>query len=343
MATITYQAQQVDISEPETLLEGLENAGFSIPFSCRSGICHSCIMQADEQPPISSQVGLSDNQKAQHFFLACSCIPNKAMKVNLIAATNKLSATVKDKQLVNEQVAVLKIQVDCKWYPGQAIDIWFDDLQARSYSIASRCEQEKIIEIHVKRHEQGLVSQWLYDRVSVGQSLQLSKPFGDCFYNIDQQNKPLLLIGTGTGLAPLYGIVQEAIHQQHKAPIYIYIAASKKADLYYVAEINSLKSSNDNIHYRAAIRHSNGLTGEEVSDNEPRPSDIIENNIISLDINGYGGDILNLVKEKHTDLKGWQVFLCGNPNMVKKAQRECFFLGAGVGDIFADAFTVKKY
>lgn len=342
MATITYEDQQINISEPETVLEGLENAGFSIPFSCRSGICQSCIMQANEQPPISSQLGLSDNQKSQHFFLACSCIPNKAMQVNLITATNKLGATVKSKQLVTDQVAILKIQVDCKWYPGQVIDIWFDDVQARSYSIASRCEQEKIIEIHVKKHDQGLVSQWLYTKVTKGQRLQLSKPFGECFYNSDQQNKPLLLIGTGTGLAPLYGIVQEAIHQQHKAPIYLYIAASKKADLYYIEEINTLKNSNDNIHYTAAIRHTEEVAVDKTNNSNVEAGDIIESDIILLDSSAYNGDILNLVKEKHTNLKGWQVFLCGNPNMVKRGQRECFFLGAGVGDIFADAFTVKN-
>lgn len=343
MAAITYEDQCINISEPETVLEGLESAGFSIPFSCRSGICQRCIMQADEQPPISSQTGLSDNQKSQYFFLACSCIPNKAMKVSLIKASNKLIATVRGKQLVSDQVAILKIQADCKWHPGQVIDIWFDDVQARSYSIASRCEQEKIIEIHVKKHDQGLVSQWLYAKVNEGQNLQLSKPFGECFYNSDQQNKPLLLIGTGTGLAPLYGILQEAIHQGHKAPIYMYIAASKKADLYYTKEINALKNTNDNIYCTAAIRYGEGIAADKTNNNKVGSANIIESDIISLNSSAYGGDILNLVKKKHTNLKGWQVFLCGNPDMVKKGQRECFFLGAGVGDIFADAFTVKKY
>ncbi len=341
MAIITYQDQQVEIVEPETLLEGLEKAGFKIPFSCRSGICQSCMMQADAQPPISSQVGLSDNQKTQHFFLACSCIPSKPMTVNLITATDKLTATVKEKRLVNEQVAVLKIIVDCKWYPGQVIDIWFDDVQARSYSIASRCESEKVIEIHVKKHDQGLVSQWLYNEVKAGQVLQLSKPFGDCFYNSDQQNKPLLLVGTGTGLAPLYGILQEAIHQQHKAPIYIYIAGSKEADLYYIEEINSLIKAKEDIYFTPAIRHA--VEDDKTSNKEIDLNNIIDNDIISLDNSRHGGDIINLVKERHTNLKGWQVFVCGNPEMVKKAQRECFFLGAGVGDIFADAFTVKDY
>ncbi len=68
MANITYDNHQFEINEPETVLEGLERSGFKIPFSCRVGICHSCLMQANLQPPFSSQIGLSDNQTAQNYF-----------------------------------------------------------------------------------------------------------------------------------------------------------------------------------------------------------------------------------------------------------------------------------
>ena len=343
MALITYQNQQIEIAEPETVLEGLENAGFNVPFGCRSGLCHSCMMQATTQPPVSAQSGLSENQKAQHFFLACSCVPSGPMDVSLAESKDKLTGIITEKHLPNEQVVILKIQVDFTWHPGQAIDIWFDDVQSRPYSIASRCDQEKTIEVHVKKHGQGLVSRWLYNTVSTGQNLTLSKPVGDCFYNNDYAEKPLLLIGTGTGLAPLYGIAQEAIYQQHKAPVYIYWAVSSVADLYYLDDLHTLKKSTDKLHIFATVRHSDGLAEANLANSDQCSKDIIDSDIISLDNDRYKGDIMALVKEKHSDLKGWQVFLCGNPNMVKNSQRECFLLGAGASDIFTDAFTVKQH
>lgn len=341
MANIIYDNQQIEIDEPETVLEGLERSGFKIPFSCRAGICQSCLMQANLKPPISSQIGLSDNQKSQNFFLACSAIPSKAMNVSLVSNTNKLNGTIKEKKFVNEKVLILKIEVDFSWYPGQAVDVWFDEYQARPYSIASRPDHNKLIELHIKKHEQGLVSRWLHNDIAIGQSITLSKPSGNFFYNDSYQDKPLILVGTGTGLAPLYGIVQEAIYQKHHAPIYIYIAASKKADLYYVNELHALSENNKNIHYIPAVRHGEPLEAKKGDNKSVADNDIISGDIIPIDLSVYSGEIVNLIKEKHPNLKGWQVFLSGNPDMVKKAQRECFFLGASVGDIFADAFTVQ--
>ncbi len=343
MATITYNDQHIDIHEPETVLEGLERSGFKIPFSCRAGICQSCLMQANLQPPISSQIGLSDNQKSQNFFLACSCIPKKDMNISLLSNSNKINGIIKDKKLANEQVLIIKIEVDCRWYPGQSVDVWYDQFEARPYSIASRLDQNKTIELHIKKHSQGMVSRWLHDDVSVGQSITLSKPSGNCFYNNDgNEDKSLLLVGTGTGLAPLYGIVKEAIYQQHKSPIYIYVAASKKSDHYYTNELSLLSKNHQNIHYIPTVRHSNSEKIEQDNVKITDTNEIVTNDIISLDANGYEGDIINLVKKNHPDLKQWQVFLSGNPEMVKNAQRECFFLGASVGDIFADAFIVQQ-
>ena len=145
MPNITYNDTVINIEEPESILEGLEKEGFKIPFSCRAGLCHSCMMQAEEQPPVTAQQGLSDNQKAQNFFLACSCIPKADMQINLIGDTNRIQGKVVDKKLLNNDVLGLFIQIDCRWFPGQYLNVWFDDTQGRSYSIASLCDDSKVI------------------------------------------------------------------------------------------------------------------------------------------------------------------------------------------------------
>jgi hypothetical protein len=102
-----------------------------------------------------------------------------------------------------------------------------------------------------------------------------------------------------------------------------------------------LSENNKNIHYIPAVRHGEPLEAKKGDNKSVADNDIISGDIIPFDLSVYSGEIVNLIKEKHPNLKGWQVFLSGNPDMVKKAQRECFFLGASVGDIFADAFTVQ--
>ena len=50
------------------------------------------------------------------------------------------------------------------------------------------------------------------------------------------------------------------------------------------------------------------------------------------------GMVLDVALQDNPSLKGWRVFLCGHPEMVKSAQRETFFAGASMRDIFADPF-----
>lgn len=316
MPIITYQETSVEIAEPQSVLDALEDAGFKIPFSCRAGLCHSCMMQSEEQPPAIAQDNLSDNQKAQHFFLACSCFPASDMKVNLIGDTEKIQGKVVDKKMLNHTVLALFIEVDCRWFPGQYLNVWFNETEGRSYSIASLCDNKKIIELHIKRHDQGLVSRWLHDEVKKYQSLTLSKPMGNCFYTDDHTDKSILMVATGTGLAPLYGVLKQALAKSHSAPIYLYSAAGDPEGLYYQNELKTLTEQHANFYYQPVVRRGG----------EADPILLQQ-------------DVVDVIEQKYTDLKGWKIFLCGNPEMIKQAQRHCFFQGATVADILVDAFS----
>ncbi len=321
MPQIRYQGSLVTIQQPDSVLDALENAGHKIPYSCRAGLCHSCMMQSAVAPPLSAQQGLSSNQKAQHFFLACSCYPEQDMDVNRIGDSDQIQGTVKSKSMLNATVLKLLIEVDCRWFPGQYLNVWKDDIQSRSYSIASRCDDKKRIELHVKRHDQGLLSCWLHDEVVVGQTLRLSKPIGNCFYTDDKQGSSLLLVATGTGLAPLYGVLQEALHQGHNDPIYLYAAAGDIDGLYYREDLMALAQQYPNFYYCPVVRRQESRTID---------ADLVE------------ADVVSWVQQQHPSLKGWKVFLCGNSEMIKQLQRFCFFQGVPVDDILVDAFIIKK-
>lgn len=319
--TLQYNDDSVITDTNQSVLDALERAGHKIPSSCRAGLCHSCMMQSDEAPPERAQQGLTDSQRLQNFFLACSCFPNKDMKVNLIGDVNQVKGVVTEKTMLNDSVLKLCINVDFKWYAGQYVSVWYDDIQGRSYSIANRYDDAKIIELHIKRHEMGLVSRWLHDTVTEGDVITVSKPLGNCFYSDSHADKPILMVSTGTGLAPLYGIIQEALHRKHSAPIYLYAGAGEPKDLYYVDALTTFAQSHENFHYTPVVRRH----GEQLQ----------HKNLIEK-------DTVDLIQDTYSDLKGWKIFLCGNPDMIKKVQRHCFFQGAAVTDILVDAFVIEK-
>ena len=83
---------------------------------------------------------------------------------------------------------------------------------ARSYSIASLLTDDSL-ELHVRVLPEGRMSQWLASTARVGHADGDPGPSGDCFYTAGREDQPLLLAGTGTGLAPLFGIARDALRQ----------------------------------------------------------------------------------------------------------------------------------
>jgi ferredoxin-NADP reductase len=79
---------------------------------------------------------------------------------------------------------------------------------------------------HIRRLAGGQFSFWVHQNLTIGDALKDSAAQGLCYYlpyNLDQN---LLLIGTGSGLAPLAGIISEALHHSHRVALYIYIMAA---------------------------------------------------------------------------------------------------------------------
>lgn len=321
---ISYQNQQIPIKENQSVLEALEQAGFAVPNSCRKGVCQSCLLQADGSVPVMSQQGLRRQQVGQGYFLACCCYPDLPLSIIETQAVDHLTGVVVDKQVLlhgdetRGDIVAIRLETDAKWRAGQYVDIYYDEHTVRPYSIASRCDNAQIIELHIKRHAKGRVSQWLCDEVAVNQSLSFSSPKGDCCYTDNAPRSPLLMVATGTGLAPLYGLLQEALFQQHSGSIHFYYAAGDVNGLYYEEELTQLALQHPNLHLHAVVKRTPRIKSET----------------------HWVGDVVDVVKQRHPEMRGYHVFLCGAPIMVNTLRRACYFQGASIGDIHADAFEV---
>lgn len=319
MTKITFENQQYAINEDTSVLDTLLDAGLKIPHGCKSGVCHSCLMRAvDGNVPADAQKGLKEMQQKKNFFLACSCYPDNDLTVALPSDADVLhyDVTVSDKQNLNDNVIQLRLSIpqDFDYKAGQFINLLKDIENQRSYSLASVPGQDPYLELHVKVLDNGLVSNWIKNDVNVGDSLTISEAHGDCYYSRKDKDASTLLIGTGTGLAPLYGVVRDALAQGHNNEIYLYHGASSGADLYLINELQALAVKYPNFHYFACVSRGD-ISGNQVS--------------------GRANDV---ALTQHKNLKDWQVFICGNPDMVEATRRKCFLAGANFKDILVDAF-----
>ncbi|HEX8911493.1 MAG TPA: 2Fe-2S iron-sulfur cluster-binding protein [Humisphaera sp.] len=324
MPLITCGQTIVSLSDAETVLDGLLRAGVDVPNSCRAGACQSCLVRAVEGiVPPAAQVGLKDALKQQGYFLACACRPTTDLAVALAGeAVKRAAARVAAVHRLTADVARLHLACDDESFafrPGQFANVARPDGLARPYSIASLPGEP--IELHVRRVPNGRMSNWLFDDCRPGDALELRGPVGECFYTPGKPDQPMALVGTGTGLAPLYAIARDALRQGHTGPIRLYHAAADPSGLYLHAELTALAAAHANLSYRACVTAA--------------AADGIGENVTV-------GDVQQVLLADVPKFAGWRVFLCGNPTLVAALRKKAFLAGASMKEIHSDAFVMRQ-
>jgi len=318
MPVITFEGKQYECREGYTVLEELTRQGVLLPSSCQSGACQTCMVRAVQgTPPPESQNGLKDTMKAQGCFLACVCKPREDLEIALASVSEKFTAIVRSKTWMNESIIRLRLTCgDFQYFPGQFINLVREaDGLVRSYSLASVPEDGEL-ELHIKKIPGGAMSTWVCDTLSEGDEVSFYGPAGDCFYVPGKAEKPLILAGTGTGLAPLYGIIRHALSFGHSGRIFLFHGSLEAAGLYMVFELEALAAQYDNVTYFPCVLYGDPPKG------------------------GLHGKIDDLVVDKAREyMQGSRVFLCGDPDIVESMRKKCFLAGASSQDIHADAFT----
>lgn len=303
----------------QTVLDALLERGHAIPNNCRAGVCQSCLMRALEgEIPAPAQQGLKDTLKAQNYILACRCVPESSLEVALPTPDAvRTTARVVSRELLGDDVLRLRLKTQAAfdYHAGQYVTLWSAPELGRSYSLASVPALDEYLEMHVGRVAGGRMSTRLFETLEPGDQLQLQTAAGNCFYVPGNPTQSLLLAGTGTGLAPLFGIVRDALQQGHHGEIHLIHGAVKAGGLYLHDVLSSMADAHDNFHYHASVLDADGAP-EQVS----------------------VGSIETVVAEAVPDPAQWKVYLCGNPALVNALRKTVFLAGASMGNIYSDPF-----
>lgn len=107
----------------------------------------------------------------------------------------------------------------------------------RSYSVASEPGLEGLYELVVERLEGGEVSPFLHDIAEVGDTIEIRGPFGGHFAWNPEDGGPLLLIGGGSGIAPLISILRHRATVGAAIPTILVCAARTWEDVVYREEL----------------------------------------------------------------------------------------------------------
>jgi len=319
MAKCEFEGTSFEIAPNESVIDALIRGGANVSFSCRKGSCHVCMLQlVDGDPGPEAVDGLSQEIIDHGMFLPCQSHPGGDLKIER-ADLGKLFGRLylAERKWLSQSICQLSFEPETQldWAPGQHMILRRSDGVARSYSIASILCEDGQLSIHVKRTPSGVMSPWLCDELQLGDHVEAQGPVGTCYYDGADSSRNMLMLATGSGLSPLYGICRDALRQGHTGNILLFHGARRIDGLYLRDELQTLATQYANFQYVAC------LSGDE------KMPDQVER-----------GRVVDLAFERHPELKGWQTYICGIPDMVQDARCRAILAGVTRPDIKADPF-----
>jgi len=336
MRQVFLNHSSYDIKENESVLDGLLRQGVEHPHACRAGTCQSCLCRLDNNLDENAdkklinpawQKGLKPSLAAKNYFLPCVSYLEEDQKISIALADldqSSVSVKILEKFKFNHNVLCLRLSLADsnqstleQYLPGQYISLINPLGALRSYSIANIPKIDAYLELHIKIVPDGLMSQFLEHQAEVGTSLNIRGPLGSCHYfNPTKQAYPIILIGTGTGLAPLFGILKEALLQQHSGLIYLIHGGVKQEDLYLDFALKNLMTQHKNFIYKTSVLehldHPNHLAMDQLLE--------------------------HAVKDLKNSNQAPKIYICGPAEMTQKLKINAFLSGVPSGNIESDAF-----
>jgi len=134
---------------------------------------------------------------------------------------------------------------------GQHYDVRLtapDGYQAqRSYSIASEPERSGEIDLTVEWIEDGEVSSYMHEVLTVGDQIEVRGPIGGYFVWEAYMGGPLLLIAGGSGIVPLMSMIRHGTATGSTAPVRLLYSSRTVEDVIYYDELMKLHEAKDGL------------------------------------------------------------------------------------------------
>jgi CDP-4-dehydro-6-deoxyglucose reductase len=271
---------------------------------------------------------LSPDEERDGFILTCCAVPTSDLVLESRQVTEagafpirKMPSRVSSMVRKAADVMVLQLQMPANdgfvYHAGQYIDVLLTGGLRRSYSMANAAHTGPGIELHIRHMAGGRFTDQVFERMKEKEILRIEGPFGS-FYLREESAKPIVLLASGTGFAPIKALLENLHHLESKRTITLYWGGRRPADLYMADWVHALCALMPTLTYVPVV--SDALPEDQWT--------------------GRTGFVHQAVLEDHADLSGHQVYACGAPIVVDSARRD--FCAQGLlppDEFFADSFT----
>jgi CDP-4-dehydro-6-deoxyglucose reductase len=343
--TLRPSGREFTVEGDETILAAALRAGIGLPYGCKSGTCGTCkstVLEGQwEQGPHAASA-LNADEQAQGRVLVCCSRPQTDLVIEARELTGvgdipvrKMPCRVAKIERPTADVAIVYLQLPAnerlQFRAGQYLEFILKDSARRSYSMATAPHADEQIALHIRHTPGGAFTDALFGlkkpEIKERDILRVEGPLGSFFLR-EESSKPIVLLASGTGFAPIKAIAEHIFHKRVNVDepgkparkVALYWGCRSRKDLYLDDLPRRWAAEQPNFSYMPVL-------------SEPGSEDQWA---------GRTGFVHQAVMADLPDLSGHQVYACGVPVMVDTARAD-FTTKCGLppDEFFADAFTTQ--
>jgi CDP-4-dehydro-6-deoxyglucose reductase len=324
--TVKNSSRTFSVAPEQSLLDAALSAALNLPHSCKGGNCGSCrarLISGAIEYPHGTPLGLSSGEVAEGMILLCqararSDVTLETFEVRPAAQSivKRLPCRIERAVAATHDVMQLFLRLpaaeEFQFEAGQYLDIMLPGGRRRSFSIASPPHDAKPLELHVRRVAGGEFTDKLFHEETRSALLSIEGPLGQFVYRASQA--PMLLVGGGTGLAPLISILRHVIENGIDRDMHLYWGVRSERDLYAQQTLETLSGNAGRLRYTPVL--SEAAAGWR----------------------GRTGWVHEALLADHAVLDTFDIYMAGPPAMIGAARQAFEARGAAANRIFFDSF-----
>ena len=329
--SVNPSGRQFSCEAGETILAAAIRAGVGLPYGCKNGACGSCkgkLISGSIELGKHQERALPATDQTTGHTLFCCAVPQSDVVIEAREVLGvgdfpikKVPVRVAKLERAADDVMIVSLQLPAtdrmQYKAGQYVEFLLKDNKRRAYSIATPPHSDELLSLHIRHMPGGVFTDHVFGAMKERDILRFEGPLGTFFLREDSE-KPIVLLASGTGFAPIKAIVEHWAHAKSTRPVTLYWGGRRPKDLYMHALCEQWAKTLPNFRYVPVI-----------SDALPEDS-----------WSGRTGFVHRAVMDDLPDLSGHQVYACGAPLMVDAAQKD-FTAQCRLPEeeFYADSFT----
>ncbi len=316
-----------DCPDGQSLLDAALHAGIEMPYSCRKGVCGSCVGRVSSgQVAGLNGASIVNETCLPGQVLYCMCAPKSDLvlqpsswKLVDTSARKVFTAKVHSNELAAQDVSVLRMRLPmgqrAKFKAGQYLQLKMEDGSTRSYSMANPPHESDSITLHVRHVPDGVFSARV-GLLKAGDLLAIELPFGSVALEQDDM-RPIVFVAGGTGFAPVKSILDDMMKRRILRTITLIWGARDLGGLYMLHAVDKWQKQWPDFRFIPAISGAPDKVGP----------------------GAFLGRADAAVQALCPSLAGHVVYCCGSPPLVASVRAASLAAGLAPGDFHADVFV----